>query len=190
MDNNPRVEHLLESIEMRRVLVELGVLGKYDITTRNITCPFHAFGRERSPSARCYEESETFPSGHFHCFTCGRTWSPIHFVMEYKAMEFWEAVKWLERTFGVIPPPLSEMVTKESFTPPPTPLVVSSLPHKLDLADQLLRKYRASIEVGKFRLYSDLSDLLRWQLDQGASAAPERVVKFLSQLKKVLGLGE
>jgi hypothetical protein len=48
----------------------------------NIHCPFH---EDKHPSA-------SIKNNKLHCFSCGRTWSPIDFIMEKEGLGFKEAV--------------------------------------------------------------------------------------------------
>ena len=34
-----------------------------------------------------------------HCFTCNTTWGPVNFVMDFLNLEFFEALKYLHKTF-------------------------------------------------------------------------------------------
>lgn len=49
----------------------------------NIRCPFH---EDKHPSA-------SIKNNKLHCFSCGRTWNPIDFVMEKEGIGFKEAVE-------------------------------------------------------------------------------------------------
>lgn len=183
---NPRVDSILQKVRIQDTLVALGVLDRSEGIARNISCPFHSLGRERSPSGRCYGESEEAPAGLFYCFTCGRAWNPINFVMDYKHLEFWESVRWLEKTFSVTPvysstPEPAELISTER--------VISSISptEKLDVVDLILRKHRSSFPMEKFRMYSDISDLLRCQVEKEDHQAMLRVDKFLEKLKVFAG---
>lgn len=184
--DNPRVDNVLRNTKIRDTLIALGVLGRDAGLSGNIPCPFHAMGKEKSPSGRCYGESEDAPSGLFYCFTCGRAWNPINFVMDYRHTEFWEAVRWLEKTFSIDPVYSSVPEPEEIIV---TERVISSISpsEKLDVVDMLLRKHKSSFPVDKFRIYSDLSDLLRAQVEKEDPQTISRVDKFLVKLKEFAG---
>lgn len=183
--SNPRVENILENVMIWDVLTELGVLGADELQERNLPCPFHGFGQERRPSARCYHESDVCPGGLFHCFTCDKSWNAIQFVADFEGIEFFSAMLWLERTFNITPPTVVEAVEKAFEKPVPTSR--GGLAERLDVADMLMRRYRSKFTPAKFRTYSDVSDLLRLQVDLGDSECPARVHKFVSGLMKMVG---
>lgn len=183
--SNPRVENILENVMIWDVLTELGVLDSDEIVERNLPCPFHGFGQERRPSARCYQESDACPGGLFHCFTCDKSWNAIQFVADFQEVEFFTAMLWLERNFNITPPTPVQAVEK-AFEKPKI-LSRESLPQRLDVADMILRRHRSKFDLAKFRTYSDISDLLRYQAEQGDSEAPTRVQKFVSGLMKMVG---
>jgi len=192
MNDDPRVEHLLENVNIFEVLTQLGVIPYGEIQERNIVCPFHAFGRERKPSGRAYHETDQSPSGAFYCFTCGRTWNPIMFVKDFKNISFWEAVRWLEKIFEVTPPSIERVVERTARETPSTPVEVKTqantpLLEGLELIDMLMRKGRRMLSVKQFRLYSDISDLLRYQIEVGSEQASQRVQQFLTKIKKEMG---
>ena len=56
-------------------------------TSMSGLCPFH---NEKTPSFHIFKKTNSFK-----CFGCGKSGSVIDFVMEYKKLEFGEALKLL-----------------------------------------------------------------------------------------------
>lgn len=79
------------------------VLCKYDIEYYNagynaykIRCPFHMNGNERTPSLNISLDKNLF-----NCFACSRGGSIIDFVMLYKGMPKFEAMKEIAKISGL-----------------------------------------------------------------------------------------
>lgn len=56
----------------------------------NVTCPFHADGKEKKPSMG-------IKHNRFRCFTCGENGDSIAFVMKYNDLNFCQAVEFLNK---------------------------------------------------------------------------------------------
>lgn len=63
-------------------------------TTMSASCPFH---NEKTASFHIFKKTNTFK-----CFGCGKSGSVIDFVMEYKKVEFMEALKILAEENGIV----------------------------------------------------------------------------------------
>lgn len=56
------------------------------------SCDLHGDGMDRKPSGRLYPESNTV-----YCFTCDKTRDTIELVREKEGLDFWAAVRFLEK---------------------------------------------------------------------------------------------
>ena len=95
---------------------------------QQFSCDLHGDGSDSKPSARLYPDTN-----HFFCFACGRPRDTIALVQEKEGLEFWPAIKLLEKKFGLPPlpwepgddesPPQNELKEdlKAAFEPTETP---------------------------------------------------------------------
>lgn len=70
---------------------------------QQFSCDLHGDGNDNTPSARLYPDSNKF-----YCFACGRVRDSVTLVMEKDGLQFWDAIKKLENTYGLPPLPWSE----------------------------------------------------------------------------------
>ncbi len=92
-----RADRIREQIPITRVLVEYGypVHDGYS-NEEQFSCDLHGDGHDNIPSARVYPDSNSW-----YCFACDQTRDSIQTVREKEGMDFWPAVKLLEKRYGL-----------------------------------------------------------------------------------------
>jgi len=96
-------ERIREQVPVVRVLAALG----YDVRTdaddreQQFSCDLHGSGHDDKPSARVYPDSNSW-----YCFGCSVTRDPIETVRAKQDVNFWQAVRILEQSFGLEPLPV------------------------------------------------------------------------------------
>jgi len=92
-----RADRIREEIDITQVLADYGypVHAGYG-GEEQFSCDLHGDGTDNKPSARVYPESNSF-----YCFACDRTRDAIQLVREKEGLGFWDAVKALEKRYGL-----------------------------------------------------------------------------------------
>lgn len=99
-------DRIREEIPLARVLADY----HYDVYAddsggreQQFSCDLHGDGSDNKPSARLY------PHGNqFFCFACGVSRDAVALVREKEGCSFWDAVKILEKRYGLDPLPWEE----------------------------------------------------------------------------------
>lgn len=93
-------ERIREEVPILGVLVDYGYAVHPDGGDREqqFSCDLHGDGSDSKPSARVYPDSASF-----YCFACGRTRDAITLVREKEGLDFWAAVRVLEKRYGLPP---------------------------------------------------------------------------------------
>ena len=108
------VDRIREQVPIIEVLADYG----YEVDTRGgdreqqFSCDLHGDGRDSKPSARVYPDNNQF-----FCFACGRSRDVLALVMEKESLEFWPAVRKIEKRYRLPPLPWEP----EDDEAPPTP---------------------------------------------------------------------
>lgn len=87
-----KIEQIKEASPIEEVIGEYIQLKKTGKNLRGL-CPFHS---EKTPSFFVSQEKDLY-----HCFGCGKSGNVVTFVMEYKGMQFPEAIKFLADRAGI-----------------------------------------------------------------------------------------
>jgi len=107
-------DRIRQEIPIIRLLEDYG----YEVDSRGgdreqqFSCDLHGDGRDSKPSARVYPGS-----GQFFCFACGRSRDHIALVREKEGLSFWDAVRSLEKRFGLPPLPWEPGDSQPRTTP-------------------------------------------------------------------------
>jgi hypothetical protein len=108
-------------VPIAQVLADYGynVRPDGDLREQQFSCNLHGDGWDTKPSARVYPES-----GSWYCFACDISRDPISTVRGNEGLSFWEAVRKLERAYGL--PPLPWDDDDDESTVPSTRAVVEA----------------------------------------------------------------
>lgn len=95
-------ERIRTEIPILKVLSDYGYAVRIDGGNRaqQFPCDLHGDGRDGKASGRVYPET-----GQFFCFACGRSRDAVTLVREKEGVSFWDAVKKLEKEYGLQPLP-------------------------------------------------------------------------------------
>ena len=90
-----RADRIRREISIVQVLVDYGypVHSGYG-GEEQFSCDLHGDGSDGSPSARVYPDTNSM-----YCFACDRSRDTIQLVREKEGVEFWDAVKLLEKRY-------------------------------------------------------------------------------------------
>lgn len=95
-------ERIRKEISLCQVLVDYG----YDVDIRakgrgqQFSCDLHGDGQDSKASAHLYPKDDQF-----FCFACGRSRDAVALVREKEGLKFWQAVRVLEKRYGLDPLP-------------------------------------------------------------------------------------
>jgi DNA primase len=97
-------DRIREEIPLLHVLSDYGYEVYLDggDHEQQFSCDLHGDGRDSKPSARLYPDNNQF-----FCFACGRSRDSIALVQEKEGVRFWDAVRLLEKKYGLAPLPWS-----------------------------------------------------------------------------------
>ena len=102
-------DRLKQAVPLSQVLADYGYrVEALSDREQQFSCDLHGDGQDRKPSARLYENQ-------FFCFACGRSRDVISLVQEKEGLEFWAAVRLLEKRYGLEPIPWERSEPKESL---------------------------------------------------------------------------
>lgn len=91
-----RVDNLKNQVSTADVLEHYNIRLPTRSRKCHYSCPLHGDGQDRKDSAMYYPENDST-----YCWGCAEYRDQIDFVVDFEGCEFKEAVKYLERTFGV-----------------------------------------------------------------------------------------
>lgn len=161
-------DRIRDEVPLIEVLADYG----FDIDTRagdreqQFPCTLHGDGSDSIPSARYYPET-----GQYFCFACGRSRDAIAIVREKEGVKFWEAIRKLEKTYGLQPLPWEPGDDERPQTP--TQVLEASL-SRTETAEEALHR------LGKFLLNLTRERSLDPQKCAGLWEAHDRVIAFLA----------
>ena len=100
-----RADRIREEVPIVQVLANYGYMvdPAGEGREQQFSCDLHGDGRDTKPSARVYPVSASY-----YCFACGRSRDAIELVREKEGIEFWDAVRLLEKRHGLPPLPWVE----------------------------------------------------------------------------------
>ena len=94
MDYKELMVRVNNAVSMVDLLGEFGTTLRTPTHEEQISCPFH--GKDSKPSARHYPDTNSV-----YCFTCKKSWDPIRFMMDKRAMRFKEVLDLFGRKYGI-----------------------------------------------------------------------------------------
>jgi hypothetical protein len=108
----------------------LDVLSKYGYNIRSdgghreqqFSCDLHGSGHDQKPSARVYPHSQSW-----YCFGCSKTRDVIETVRAKEGLDFWGALRKLERDYG-----LPDLPPEEGYEPKDPHAEVKAVMAQLD----------------------------------------------------------
>lgn len=103
-----RAERIREEIDISQVLMDYG----YHVhmgAEHQFSCDLHGDGYDSKPSARVYPESASW-----YCWACDKSRDAIQTVREKEGLEFFDAMKWLEKRYNLPPLPWDDEGPRES----------------------------------------------------------------------------
>lgn len=107
-----RIERAHKAVPILSLLERLGFGVRGDeARPQQFRCSLHGDGSDSKPSAKAYPDTNLW-----HCFACPRTRNTVATVEAALHLDRFEAVKWLEATYGLPPLPF------EPDEPPPEPI--------------------------------------------------------------------
>jgi hypothetical protein len=107
-------DRIREEIPIIRVLAlyQFEVDPRGEDREQQFSCTMHGDGTDNKPSARVYPDSNQF-----FCFACGTSRDSIALVREKENIGFWDAIRLLEKEFGLDPLPWSAEAEDRPATP-------------------------------------------------------------------------
>ncbi|MDB4278253.1 CHC2 zinc finger domain-containing protein [Deltaproteobacteria bacterium] len=126
-------DRIRADIPILRVLEDYGyyVHGDGGDREQQFSCDLHGDGQDSKPSARVYPDSDSW-----YCFACNLSRDAISTVRDKEGLDFWPAVKILERRYGL---PALPWVDDEPRRATPEEEVRESLRHRRSWDDEKKR---------------------------------------------------
>lgn len=156
-------------------------------TPVQIFCPFHA--NVNTPAARYYPALGGRPD-YVRCYACRENWDCLGLHMRFRGVQFMDAVRDLERRFGLkIPrrpegPPIQE--PKDKSTPDYESEAWSDVPRVLAVLEKKLRRIRDRSSMHDYVKFCRVLDAVQWDLDASAGVPGQEMVQALKRLREAM----
>ncbi len=92
MIDQATIDRIMDAAQIVDVVSEFVTLRRRGVNYIGL-CPFH---NEKTPSF-----SVSPSKGLCKCFSCGKGGNVVHFVMEHEQLNYYEALKWLAKKYGI-----------------------------------------------------------------------------------------
>ena len=92
MIDQATIDHIMDAAQIVDVVSEFVTLRRRGVNYVGL-CPFH---NEKTPSF-----SVSPSKGVCKCFSCGKGGNVVHFIMEHEQLNYYEALKWLAKKYGI-----------------------------------------------------------------------------------------
>jgi DNA primase len=153
-----RADRIRESVPIVQVLSDYGYNVNPDGGEREqqFPCDLHGDGSDGKPSARAYPSSNSW-----FCFACGRPRDAIQTCREKEGLDFWGAVKALERRYALPEMPWEddEEVADATLTEKVRNILQSGISR-----EEMVARVRRRIEIATAERELPMDDVLRaWE---------------------------
>ena len=92
MIDQATIDRIMDAAQIVDVVSEFVTLRRRGVNYTGL-CPFH---NEKTPSF-----SVSPSKGVCKCFSCGKGGNVVHFIMEHEQLNYYEALKWLAKKYGI-----------------------------------------------------------------------------------------
>ena len=92
MIDEATIDRIMDAAQIVDVVSEFVTLRRRGVNYIGL-CPFH---NEKTPSF-----SVSPSKGVCKCFSCGKGGNVVHFIMEHEQLNYYEALKWLAKKYGI-----------------------------------------------------------------------------------------
>lgn len=92
MIDQATIDRIMDAAQIVDVVSEFVTLRRRGVNYIGL-CPFH---NEKTPSF-----SVSPSKGLCKCFSCGKGGNAVHFIMEHEQLNYYEALKWLAKKYGI-----------------------------------------------------------------------------------------
>ena len=92
MIDQATIDRIMDAAQIVDVVSEFVTLRRRGVNYVGL-CPFH---NEKTPSF-----SVSPSKGLCKCFSCGKGGNAVHFIMEHEQLNYYEALKWLAKKYGI-----------------------------------------------------------------------------------------
>lgn len=132
-------ERIREEVSLFKILMDYGyrIHDAGEDREQQFSCDLHGDGSDNTASARYYPET-----GQFYCWGCQKSRDAIALVREKEGLQFWEAVKFLEKKYGLDPLPW----TADDREPPSTRDDIDKAFSTDETAEQALKRVERFID--------------------------------------------
>lgn len=151
-------------------------------TPTQVSCPVH--GPDNRPSARYYP-SDGLRADYIHCYACKLHADAIQLYSKFKSIKWYEALKELERRFGIKVTkapngqPIEEPIDKTSSKY--VSEAWNDVPKMLEMLEGKLLRIRDKVTMNDFIKFCRLLDLVRWDLDHTQQKVTPEMVEVLKK---------
>ena len=136
MIDQATIDRIMDAAQIEDVVSEFVTLRRRGVNLVGL-CPFHD---DKTPSFYVSPAK-----GLCKCFSCGKGGNVAHFIMEHEQLNYYEAMKWLAKKYGI------EVKERE-----------------LSNEEKLAQSMRNSVRGGAQEPSGSLGEMLRWEPQAGA----------------------
>jgi hypothetical protein len=186
-----RIEAVNDKYSIFDSLIENGTELVDKFTDYQIKCPLPNHGQDNRPSARYYAPVGKNKWGNFYCFKCKLNFSSSPaFISKFKSVGFMDALKDLERRFGIKIPMVPEGIDIPDETGIKRDKYVSKnwndVPKMLEILESKLKRIKTKCSMRDYIKFCRVIDEVHWDNDRKQGVGLNQVLKqLLKQMEDV-----
>lgn len=156
-------------------------------TAIQISCPFH--GVDARPSARYYP-ALGHRSDYVRCYFCRENWDALNLFMKFRGLHFMDALKELEKRFGLKIPKRPDGTPFEEPKDRSSSQYVSDawgdVPRVLELLEKKLARIRDRASLSDYVRFCRVLDRVSWDYDLAKGQQTDAMVQVLGKLREAM----
>lgn len=156
-------------------------------TAIQISCPFH--GVDARPSARYYP-ALGHRSDYVRCYFCRENWDALNLFMKFRGLHFMDALKELEKRFGLKIPKRPDGTPFEEPKDRSSSQYVSDawsdVPRVLELLEKKLARIRDRASLSDYVRFCRVLDRVSWDYDLAKGQQTDAMVQVLGKLRDAM----
>jgi len=156
-------------------------------TAIQVSCPFH--GVDARPSARYYP-ALGHRSDYVRCYFCRENWDALNLFMKFRGLQFMDALKELEKRFGIKVPKRPDGTQfeepKDRSSSQYTSDAWGDVPRVLDILEKKLARLRDRASLSDYVRFCRVLDRVSLDYDLAKGKQTDAMVQILMKLREAM----